>query len=84
MGVLLIAALITVLFLGGWHGPWLAGVAWFTIKVLALIFVFFWLRTSLPRFRYDQLMAFGWVILLPAALLNLLVTALAGLYWMGA
>jgi len=84
MGVLLIATLITVLFLGGWRGPWLAGVAWFTIKVLALIFVFFWLRTSLPRFRYDQLMAFGWVILLPAALLNLLVTALAGLYWMGA
>jgi len=84
MGVLLIAALITVLFLGGWRGPWLTGVAWFTIKVLALIFTFFWLRTSLPRFRYDQLMAFGWIILLPASLLNLFVTALAGLHWMGA
>jgi len=84
MGVLLIAALITVLFLGGWRGPWLTGVAWFTIKVLTLIFTFFWLRTSLPRFRYDQLMAFGWIILLPASLLNLLITALAGLHWMGA
>lgn len=83
MGVLLIAALTTVLFLGGWHGPWLPDVLWFSIKVLVLVFVFFWLRTSLPRLRYDQLMACGWIILLPASLLNLLVTAVIGLYWMG-
>jgi NADH:ubiquinone oxidoreductase subunit 1 (chain H) len=82
MGVLLIAALVVILFLGGWRGPWLPGTAWFTLKVLALIFVFFWLRTSLPRFRYDQLMAFGWLVLLPASLLNLLVTALVGLHWL--
>jgi NADH-quinone oxidoreductase subunit H len=82
IGVLLIAAMITVLFLGGWHGPWLPGVCWFAIKTLLLIFLFFWLRTSLPRLRYDQLMNSGWKLLLPAALINLLVTALLGLFWM--
>lgn len=82
IGVLLIAALITVLFLGGWHGPWLPGIFWFMLKTLALIFLFFWLRTSLPRLRYDQLMNCGWKLLLPAALINLLVTALLGLFWM--
>lgn len=82
MGVLLIAALITVLFLGGWHGPWLPGVIWFAVKTLALIFLFFWLRTSLPRLRYDQLMDCGWKLMLPAALINLLITAVLGLLWM--
>lgn len=82
MGVLLIAALVTVLFLGGWNGPWLPGVVWFAVKTLALIFVFYWLRTSLPRLRYDQLMDCGWKLLLPAALINLLITAVLGLFWM--
>ena len=82
LGLLLIAALATVLFLGGWHGPWLPGVVWFFLKTLVLILLFFWLRTSLPRLRYDQLMAFGWKWMLPAALLNLLVTAVLGLFWM--
>lgn len=82
LGVLLIAALVTVLFLGGWHGPWLPGVVWFALKTLALILLFFWLRTSLPRLRYDQLMDLGWKLMLPAALLNLLVTAVLGLFWM--
>lgn len=82
LGVLLIAALTTVLFLGGWHGPWLPGVVWFALKTLALIFLFFWLRTSLPRLRYDQLMDFGWKLMLPAALINLLMTAGLGLFWM--
>ncbi|SFI49799.1 NADH-quinone oxidoreductase subunit NuoH [Nitrosomonas sp. Nm34] len=82
LGLLLIAALATVLFLGGWHGPWLPGVVWFSLKTLVLILLFFWLRTSLPRLRYDQLMAFGWKWMLPAALLNLLVTAVLGLFWM--
>lgn len=82
MGVLLIAALVTVLFLGGWHGPWLPGVVWFALKTLALIFLFYWLRTSLPRLRYDQLMDCGWKLLLPAALINLLITAVLGLFWM--
>lgn len=82
MGVLLIAALVTALFLGGWNGPWLPGVVWFAVKTLALIFLFYWLRTSLPRLRYDQLMDCGWKLLLPAALINLLITAVLGLFWM--
>ncbi|MDX1251561.1 MAG: NADH-quinone oxidoreductase subunit NuoH [Gammaproteobacteria bacterium] len=82
MGVLLIAALVTVLFLGGWRGPWLPGVVWFAVKTLALIFLFYWLRTSLPRLRYDQLMDCGWKVMLPAALINLLITAVLGLFWM--
>lgn len=82
IGVLLIAALTTILFLGGWHGPWLPGICWFAIKMLALIFLFFWLRTSLPRLRYDQLMDSGWKFLLPAALINLMATAVLGLFWM--
>lgn len=82
MGVLLIAALVTVLFLGGWRGPWLPGVVWFALKTLALICLFFWLRTSLPRLRYDQLMDCGWKLMLPAALINLLLTAVLGVFWM--
>jgi NADH-quinone oxidoreductase subunit H len=82
LGLLLIAALATVLFLGGWHGPWLPGVVWLSLKALVLILLFFWLRTSLPRLRYDQLMAFCWKWMLPAALLNLLATAVLGLFWM--
>ena len=56
------------LFLGGWLGPWAPlGPLWFVLKVLVLIFLFIWLRATLPRLRYDQLMAFGWKVLLPVA-----------------
>jgi NADH-quinone oxidoreductase subunit H len=84
MGVLLVAALTTTLFLGGWRGPFLpwAGVLWFALKTGAVILVFYWLRTSLPRLRYDQLIRFGWKLLLPLALMNIMVTALVGLFWM--
>jgi NADH-quinone oxidoreductase subunit H len=82
LGILLIAALTVSLFLGGWRGPVLPGVVWFFIKLVAVVFVFFWIRTSLPRLRYDQLMAFGWKGLLPLALVNVLVTALVGMAWM--
>lgn len=84
MGVLLIAALTTTLFLGGWRGPFLpwAGVLWFAVKTVAVVLVFYWLRTSLPRLRYDQLIAFGWKFLLPLALVNIMVTALVGMLWM--
>jgi NADH-quinone oxidoreductase subunit H len=84
MGVLLIAALTTTLFLGGWRGPFLpwAGVLWFALKTAAIVLVFYWLRTSLPRLRYDQLIAFGWKFLLPLALVNVMVTALVGMLWM--
>jgi NADH-quinone oxidoreductase subunit H len=73
-----VSAVATNLFLGGWHGPllpeWL-GWVWFLAKVFALLFFYIWMRWTLPRYRYDQLMAFGWKVLLPVAVVNLLVTA---------
>jgi len=71
------AALATTLFLGGWRGPLLPPVIWFLLKVFAFIFLFIWLRATLPRFRYDQLMGFGWKVLLPLALANVMFTAAA-------
>ena len=73
-----VSAVATDLFLGGWHGPFLPewlGWVWFLIKVGALLFFYIWMRWTLPRYRYDQLMEFGWKWLLPAAVVNLLVTA---------
>src|SRR5579863_1062689 len=74
-----VAAVATDLFLGGWHGPFPlpAGFEWiwFLLKVFAILFFYIWMRWTLPRYRYDQLMEFGWKWLLPAAVLNLLVTA---------
>jgi NADH-quinone oxidoreductase subunit H len=74
-----VSAVATDLFLGGWHGPFPlpAGFEWiwFLAKVFALLFFYIWMRWTLPRYRYDQLMEFGWKWLLPAAVLNLLVTA---------
>ena len=68
-----------LLFFGGWDAPfgwtWLPGIVWFLLKVAAFMFFYIWLRSTLPRFRYDRLMAFGWKVLLPIATLNLLVTA---------
>jgi NADH-quinone oxidoreductase subunit H len=65
-----------VFFLGGWHGPWLPPIVWFLIKVFAIVFIFIWVRGSLPRLRYDQLMYLGWKVFVPLALVNLLVTGL--------
>jgi NADH-quinone oxidoreductase subunit H len=73
-----VSAVATDLFLGGWYGPFLPewlGWLWFLAKVFALLFFYIWMRWTLPRYRYDQLMEFGWKWLLPAAVLNLLVTA---------
>jgi len=67
-------AIATTLFLGGWQGPFLPPVVWFLIKLCAFLFFYIWLRATLPRFRYDQLMNFGWKVLLPLALLNILIT----------
>ncbi|HXF49040.1 MAG TPA: NADH-quinone oxidoreductase subunit NuoH [Verrucomicrobiae bacterium] len=72
-----VSALATTLFLGGWQGPFLPPVVWFMLKVMFFIFLYIWVRATLPRFRYDQLMRFGWLVLLPAGLVNVLVTALA-------
>jgi NADH-quinone oxidoreductase subunit H len=74
IGITLIAALTVTLFFGGWAGPLLPPLAWFLIKTLAVICLFILIRASLPRPRYDQLMALGWKVLLPVAMVNLLIT----------
>jgi NADH-quinone oxidoreductase subunit H len=79
-----VSAVATDLFLGGWHGPFLPeslGWIWFLIKVAAILFFYVWMRWTLPRYRYDQLMAFGWKVLLPVAVINLIVTAAGVLYF---
>lgn len=74
LGITLISSLIVILFFGGWQGPWLPPGVWFFLKTFTFICLFILLRASLPRLRFDQLMAFGWKLLLPLTLLNLLVT----------
>lgn len=74
IGLVLICAMIVTLFLGGWLGPWLPPVVWFVVKTAVLIAFFILLRAALPRPRYDQLMAYGWKVMLPLALVNLAVT----------
>lgn len=74
IGVTLIAALVTALFFGGWLGPVLPPLLWFLIKMMLVIAVFILIRGALPRVRYDQLISFGWKVMLPLALLNILVT----------
>jgi NADH-quinone oxidoreductase subunit H len=80
-----VACVATLLFLGGWHGPLfgpplvriLLPLFWFGVKVFAFLFLYIWVRGTLPRFRYDQLMTFGWKFLLPVAIANLVATAIA-------
>jgi NADH-quinone oxidoreductase subunit H len=76
VNMITLSALAVTLFFGGWYGPWAPlGPLWFLLKLLAVIFLFLWLRATLPRLRYDQLMRFGWKVLLPVATINALVTA---------
>ncbi len=90
--MVLVSCVAAALFLGGWNAPypgtilglaglesyaWAEGVMWFTIKVYGFLFLFFWLRATLPRLRYDQLMKFGWKVMLPIALGNIIATSLA-------
>ena len=79
-----VSAVATSLYLGGWLGPflpdWLVWL-WFLLKVFLLLFFYVWMRWTLPRYRYDQLMKFGWKVLLPLAVVNLLATAAAVLYF---
>jgi NADH-quinone oxidoreductase subunit H len=78
-----VACLASILFLGGWHGPLFGPnllrdvlpVFWFVLRVFCFLFLYIWIRGTLPRFRYDQLMAFGWKFLLPIAIANLVITA---------
>jgi NADH-quinone oxidoreductase subunit H len=73
--ILVVSSLAVSLFFGGWQGPFLPPVIWFLIKVFIFIFFFIWVRATFPRFRYDQLMKFGWKVLFPLALVNILLTA---------
>ena len=81
VNLITLSGLCVTLFLGGWHGPgwtgpsWVAPL-WFLLKLVLLLYVFIWMRATLPRLRYDQLMRFGWKILLPVATLNAVVTAI--------
>ena len=82
-----VSVLAATLFLGGWQGPfvgtfpWL-GLVWFVSKVFFFLFLYIWLRGTLPRFRYDQLMNFGWKILLPAALVNIVLASVLGIIFL--
>jgi NADH-quinone oxidoreductase subunit H len=69
-----LGALTAVFFLGGWHGPWLPPVVWLMLKIVAVAVIMIWMRGTLPRLRYDQLMALGWKVLIPASLINIVVT----------
>lgn len=71
-----ISALSASLFFGGWSGPFLPPIIWFLIKVVIFLFIFVWVRGTLPRFRYDQLMRFGWLAIIPLTLGNILITGL--------
>jgi len=73
--MIIVCAVATILFLGGWSGPVLPGFVWFFLKVYSLIFVMMWFRWTFPRLRFDQLMRFAWAVLVPLAIVNLLVTA---------
>jgi NADH-quinone oxidoreductase subunit H len=83
INMITVSAVAVNMFLGGWHGPWLPpeyGFVWFLLKVAVLLFGYLWLRWTLPRLRYDQLMSFGWKVLLPVATLNLLAAAAGVIY----
>ncbi|KAF0123521.1 MAG: nuoH [bacterium] len=73
--IIAVSAIAVTLFLGGWRGPFLPPALWFLIKVIALVYFFIWVRATYPRFRYDQLMQFGWKVLLPLALVNIVITS---------
>ena len=80
VNMLTVSMLATTLFLGGWNGPGVAsypilGIFYFLIKIIFFLFLYIWLRGTLPRFRFDQLMSFGWKFLLPVAILNIILTA---------
>jgi NADH-quinone oxidoreductase subunit H len=75
INMITLSGLAVTLFFGGWGGPFLPGPVWFILKLAGFLFLFMWMRATLPRLRYDQLMRFGWKVLLPVATLNAVVTA---------
>jgi len=78
INMLTVSAIASTMFLGGYQGPFgiFPGVHWLILKIMFFIFVMMWMRGTLPRFRYDQLMGFGWKVLLPLALANIFITAI--------
>jgi NADH-quinone oxidoreductase subunit H len=72
--LIVLGGLVAAFFLGGWRGPFLPPLAWFIVKVLAVVFVMIWMRGTLPRLRYDQLMSLGWKVLIPVSLFNIMAT----------
>ena len=77
VGIFIVSSIAAIVFLGGWWGPFgiLPGPWWFLLKVVVLLYVYVWLRATLPRMRYDRLMALGWKSLLPLSLAMMMVTA---------
>jgi NADH-quinone oxidoreductase subunit H len=80
--LLFLSALVTTLFFGGWQGPFLPPVLWFLGKTLFFAFVFIWIRGTYPRLRYDRVMSFGWKVLLPVGLFNVMATAFIYTLWL--
>jgi NADH-quinone oxidoreductase subunit H len=81
--IIVASSLAVTLFLGGWQGPVLPPIAWFSLKTFVLVFFFMWVRGTYPRFRFDQLMRLGWKVLLPLGLLNILLTGAVILFIKG-
>lgn len=75
INILAVSSIAVTLFFGGWLGPWDIPVLWFVLKVACFVFFFMWVRATMARLRYDQLMSFGWKVLTPIALINLIITA---------
>jgi NADH-quinone oxidoreductase subunit H len=75
INILAVSSIVVTLFLGGWEGPGDIPVVWFLVKMAFFVFLFIWVRATMPRFRYNQLMSFSWKVLFPLATLNLIITA---------
>jgi NADH-quinone oxidoreductase subunit H len=85
LNMITVSCIATLLFLGGWNPlfglGFIPGIVWFLLKAGLFLFFYIWLRSTLPRFRYDRLMAFGWKVLFPVATLNLILTAVVVAFW---
>lgn len=81
INILAVSSIAVTLFFGGWMGPWDLPVVWYVVKVGLFVLFFMWVRAVMPRFRYDQLMSFGWKVLVPIATINLIITSYFILVW---
>ena len=84
LSILLLSAMTVILFFGGWHGPWLPPAVWFGLKMFGFTVLIILIRATWPRFRFDQLLTFGWKVVMPLALINLLLTGGVVLWKTGA